>query len=118
MEAGYSHDDVQESSDAHLFSRDIIDFRGKQCILFSPICTTLFGNYVIVSPILSSSNCQFYRRWTSWKCLTCLVNVLAGTSGQCKRNESRGVFYQLLKIMRLRFIYLFVSLAYTFKRHG
>ena len=32
-------------------------------------------------------------------------------------SESRGVFYQSLKIMRLRFIYLFVSLAYTFKRH-
>ena len=76
----------KKSSDAHLFSHDIIDFRGKQCILLSPICTTLFGNYVIVSPILSSSNCQFYRRWTSWKCLTCLVNVLAGAAGQCKRN--------------------------------
>ena len=46
-----------------------------------------------------------------------LVNVLAGAAGQCKRNESRGVFYQSLTIMRLRFIYLFVSLAYTFKRH-
>ena len=44
--------------------------------------------------------------------------LLAGAAGQCKRNESRGVFYQSLKIMRLRFIYLFVSLAYTFKRHG
>jgi len=108
----------KKSSDAHLFSHDIIDFRGKQCILFSPICTTLFGNYVIVSPILSSSNCQFYRRWTSWKCLTRLVNFLAGMAGQFKRNESRGVFYQLLKIMRLRYTYLFVSLAYTFKRHG
>ena len=88
----------KKSSDAHLFSHDIIDFRGKQCILFSPICTTLFGNYVIVSPILSSSNCQFYRRWTLWKCLTRLVNFLAGMAGQFKRNESRGVFYQLLKL--------------------
>ena len=74
------------SSDAHLFSHDIIDFRGKQCILLSPICTMLFGNYVIVSPILSWFNCKFYRRWTSWKCLTCLVNVHARAAGQCKRN--------------------------------
>ena len=81
-------------------------------------CTILFGNCAIVPFILSSSNlCQFYRRWTSGKCLTYLVNILAGAAGQCKRNESRGVFYQSLKIIRLRFIYLFVSLAYTFKRH-
>ena len=88
----------KKSSDAHLFSYDIIDFCGKQCLLFPPICAMLFANYVIVSPILSSSNCQFYRRWTSWKCLTCLVNVLAGAAGQCKRNDSRGVFYQSLKL--------------------
>ena len=43
----------KKSSDAHLFSRDIIDFRGRQCILLSSICTTLFGNYVIVSPLCS-----------------------------------------------------------------
>ena len=55
--------------------------------------------------------------WTSGKCLTYLVNILAGAAEQCKRNESRGVFYQSLKIIRLRFIYLFVSLACTFKRH-
>jgi len=108
----------KKSSDAHLFSYDIIDFRGKQCILFPPICTMLFANDVIVSPILSSSNCQFYRRWTSWTCLTCLVNVHAAAAGQCKRNDSSGVFYQSLKTTRLRITYLFVWLAYTFKRHG
>ena len=42
----------KKSSDAHLFSHDIVDFRGRPCILLSSICTTLFGNYVIVSPIL------------------------------------------------------------------
>jgi len=55
----------KKSSDAHLFSHDIIDFRGKQCTVFSPICTMLFGNCAIVPFILSLSKCQFYRRWTS-----------------------------------------------------
>ena len=39
-----------------------------------------------------------------------------GAAGQCKWNEPRGVFFQSLKIIRLRFIYFFclrVSLAYT-----
>ena len=101
---------------AHLSSHDIIDFRGKQCRVISPTCTNLFGNCAIVPFILSSSKCQFYRRWTSGICLTWLVNVLAGADGQCN-GMSRGVFYQSLKILRLRFIYLFVSLAYTFKIH-
>jgi len=103
----------KKSSDVHLFNRDIIVLGGKQCTLFSPICI----NYLAVPFILSSPKCQFYRRWTSGKCLTYLVNILAGAAGQCKRNESRGEFYQSLKIIRLRFIYLFVSLAYTLKRH-
>ena len=55
----------KKSSDAHLFSHDTIDFRGKQCTVFSPICTMLFGNRAIVPFILSLSKCQFYRRWTS-----------------------------------------------------
>ncbi len=55
----------KKSCDAHLFSHDIIDFRGKQCTVFSPICTMLFGNCAIVPFILSLSKCQFYRRWTS-----------------------------------------------------
>ena len=117
MEAGYSHDDVQEMNDAHLFKRDIIDSGGKQRTLFSPICMILFCNYAIVPSILSSPKCQFDRGWTSGKCLTYLVNILVGAAEQCKRNESRGVFYQSLTIMRLRYIYLLVSLAYTFKRH-
>ena len=99
MEAGYSHDDGKKSSDAHLFNRDIIDSGGKQCTLFSPIRMILFGNYAIVPFILSLPKCQFYRRWTSGKCLTYLVNNLAGAAEQCKRNESRGVFYQSSKIM-------------------
>ena len=98
----------KKSCDAYLFIRDIIDSGGKQCTFFSPICMILFGNYAIVPFILSSPKRQFYRRWTSGKCLTYLVNILAGAAGQCKRNESRGVFYQSLKIIRLRFIYLFV----------
>ena len=32
-----------------------------------------------------------------------------GGAGQCKRNESRAVFYQSLTIMRLQFIYLFIG---------
>jgi hypothetical protein len=99
----------KKSIDDHLFNRDIIDFGGKQCTLFSPICRIfLFGNYAIVSYILSSSKCQFYRRWTSGKCLTCLMNALAGAAGQCKRIEPRGKLYQSLKIIRLRLIYSFV----------
>ena len=80
----------KKSSDGHLFNRNIIDSGGKQCTLFSPICMILFGNYAIVPFILSSSKCQFYRRWTLEKCLICLMNVLAGAVGQYKRNESRG----------------------------
>ena len=38
----------KKSSDAHLFSHDIIDFHGKQCTVFSPICTMLFGICAIV----------------------------------------------------------------------
>ena len=45
----------KKSCDAHLFSHDIIVFRGKQCRVFSPICTILFGNGAIVPFILSSS---------------------------------------------------------------
>ena len=52
----------KKSSDAHLFSHDIIDFRGKQCTVFSPICTMLFGNYAIVPFILSSSKCKFLQK--------------------------------------------------------
>ena len=63
----------EKSSDAHLFSHDIIDFRGKQCTVFSPICTMLFGDCAIVPFILSSSKCQVYRRWTSGICLTWLI---------------------------------------------
>ena len=72
----------KKSSDAHIFSHDIIDFRGKQCTVFSPICTMLFGDCAIVPLILSSSKCQFYRRWTSGILSTCFVNVLAGADGQ------------------------------------
>ena len=103
----------KKSSDVHLFNRDIIVFGGKQRTLFSTICM----NYLAVPFILSSPKCQLYRRWTSGKCLIYLVNILVGAAGQYKRNESRGVFYQSLQIIRLRFIYLFVSLAYTLKRH-
>jgi len=48
MEAGYKYDDASASnqaSDAYLFSRDIIDFGGKQC-------TILFGYYTLVSFLL------------------------------------------------------------------
>ena len=108
----------KKSSDAYLFNRDIIDSGRKQRTLFSPICMILFCNYAIVPSILSSPKCQFDRGWTSGKCLTYFVNILVGAAEQCKRNESRGVFYRSLKIIRLLFIYLFlVSLAYTFKRH-
>ena len=51
----------KKSSDVHLFNRDIIDFGGKQCTLFSRICTILIGNYAIV-PIILSSKCQFYSQ--------------------------------------------------------
>ena len=120
MEAGYSHDDVQARNQAMVIylivASLILERSSAHCFLLA-IYMILFGNYAIVPFIMSSSQCQFYRRWTSWKCLTCLVNVLAGAAGQCKWNESRGVFYQSLKIMQLRFIYLFDSLAYPFKRH-
>ena len=88
----------KKSSDAHLFSHDIIDFRGKQCTVFSPICTMLFGNCAIFTFILSSSNCQFYRRWTSGICLTWLVNVLAGADGQCNGMSQEEYFINRWKL--------------------
>ena len=101
MEARYSLDDACARNQAmliYLIVTSLILMGGKQCTLFSRICTILIGNYAIVPIILSSSKCQFYRRWTSGKCLTWLVNFLAGAAGQWKRNESRGEFINHWKL--------------------
>ncbi len=81
----------KKSSDAHLFSHDIIDFRGKQCRVFSPICTILFGNCAMVPFILSLSKCQFYWRWTSGIYMTWLVNVLEGRVGNVTEWVKRNI---------------------------
>ena len=83
---------------AHLSSHDIIDFRGKQCRVISPTCTILFGNCANVPFILSSSKCQFYRRWTSGICLTWLVNVLAGADRQCNGMSQEEYFINRCKL--------------------
>ena len=101
MEARYSLDDACARNQAmliYLIVASLILVGSSGCTLYSRICTILIGNYAIVPIIWSSSKCQFYRRWTSGKCLTWLLNFLAGAAGQSKRNESRGVFINRWKL--------------------
>jgi hypothetical protein len=80
----------KESSDAYYFIRDIVDFGGKQCTLFSHICTILFGYYPLVSFILVFVVLMpILKKIELMEMFDVLVERSTGAAGQCKWNEQR-----------------------------
>ena len=92
MEARYSLDDACARNQAMLIYLIVTSLI---LVGSSAHCFLLYARYYLA---ITQSKCQFYRRWTSGKCLTWLVNVLAGAAGQWKRNESRGLFINRWKL--------------------
>ena len=61
--------EIKRCSFAYLIVTSLILVGSSAHCFLLAICTILFGNYAIV-PCILSSKCQFYRRWTSGKCMT------------------------------------------------
>ena len=90
----------------------------KQCTWFSLIFMILFGNYAIFPSILSLPKCQFTEDGPGGNVWHVWWTFLRGRLGNVNGMSQEEYFINRWKLCDCDlFIYLFVSLAYTFKRH-